>query len=1230
MINSYLLFHSLAELFSVVIAFTIFVLAWKSRRFLNNGYLMFIGIAFLFVGGIDLVHTLAYKGMGVFPTNDANLPTQLWVAARYLQAFSLLLAPAFLKRTFKPKLALAVFSGIFALLLAAIFSGHFPTSYVEGVGLTPFKRISEYLISIILVISLVILLRNREAFIESALRWLALSITASVISELAFSDYANVYGFANFVGHIFKIIAFYFIFLAIVETGIERPYDFLFRNLRKSEAALRHAYDELEQRVVERTLELQQVNQDLAETNKLLYQTNAELLNEIAKRQSAQKERDRVTQELETQNALFETVLQQAADGVIVCDPQGNLTLVNQAARRISGLKGESDFHLDPAELGEAFDAGGNPIPLENWSLSKALHGETSVGQEERMRRPDGSYYDILISAAPVLSSDGVLLGAVSTFADITQRKQAEEALQEAKAELEAKVTERTSALQRANEGLVQANRRLETVLQSLPVGVWIANAEGLIVEKNALADQLLPVDQPQAYTAYWPESGEELKPEDWPLTRALSNGSVTLSEMVDLSHKDGRTRSILNSAAPFYNEQGNLLGAVAVAEDLTHQRQVERKAQEAAAELDAVFSSISDAVIVYNQYGQPILANPAAQRAYGFNPTQYDQVTVARKINFRKSDSDQVDVKDLPVTHALQGQQAYSERYKFTNAQGFEQTVLVSASPLCIDGDQSGAVVVWSDITQREELLAENQRQRDLLQTIFEIAPVGLAVLTGEELDYQWVNPAYRSFLPHPEIEPAGHTYDEIWPPREGFEQHNIFHHTLDTGEPLRFERDKRLYPDGSLHYFSVQARRIDWNGQPAVLSVTWETTELEEARRRAEQSAREARRRAAEAEEGRRTLEAIMDAVPTAVWISHDPEGKHITGNPASYRLLRLPPGSNIPISLLNSERPGYFRMVRNGEEIPNDQLPLRIAASSGHEVKDYEADLIFKDGVTRHIFGNANPLFNKDGNLAGSVAVFVDITDLQEAEKAIQNYAAQLERSNRDLQDFAFVASHDLQEPLRKIEAFGDRLKVRVGNRLTPEEQDYVSRMIDAAHRMKGMINDLLAYSRVTTKAQPFKQVDLAKVTREVLSDLEVSIERSQAQVLVGDLPTIEADELQMRQLLQNLIGNALKFHRKGVPPVVNVNARHLSNSRKTTSQVELSISDNGIGFDEKYAERILQPFQRLHGRNEYEGSGIGLAICRKIVERHKGEILVHSQPGKGAQFTITLPREHPKDD
>lgn len=242
----------------------------------------------------------------------------------------------------------------------------------------------------------------------------------------------------------------------------------------------------------------------------------------------------------------------------------------------------------------------------------------------------------------------------------------------------------------------------------------------------------------------------------------------------------------------------------------------------------------------------------------------------------------------------------------------------------------------------------------------------------------------------------------------------------------------------------------------------------------------------------------------------------------------------------------------------------------------------------------------------------------------EEQVQIRTAALERSAEELTSFAYIASHDLQEPLRKIIAFGDRLTVKFGSVLNDTGKDYIERMQKSALRMKGLIDDLLQFSRVTMHSETFQEINLNEVILEVLSDLEVQIERTEGRVEVDTLPKIEGGVFQMRQLFQNLISNGLKYHSDEVAPVIKIKYAGFDNDLE-----EIHIEDNGKGFDEKHLDRIFRPFERLHGHSEYGGTGMGLAICYKIVAHHKGHITAKSQPNQGATFIVKLPSKQRKE-
>jgi two-component system, LuxR family, sensor kinase FixL len=248
---------------------------------------------------------------------------------------------------------------------------------------------------------------------------------------------------------------------------------------------------------------------------------------------------------------------------------------------------------------------------------------------------------------------------------------------------------------------------------------------------------------------------------------------------------------------------------------------------------------------------------------------------------------------------------------------------------------------------------------------------------------------------------------------------------------------------------------------------------------------------------------------------------------------------------------------------------------------------------------------------------IGTLKDITERKNAETKLKTYAVELEQSNRELQDFTAIASHDLQEPLRKIIIFGDRLETRISD-LDPQGLDTLRRMQKSAERMKRFIEDLLEYSKVTNKTKELTSIDLNKLVPKVVEDLDLIIKKNAGKVFMGHLPTIEGDVVQIRQLFQNLFTNALKYHETNVPPVIKIRC-----SAKEEAFFHVTVEDNGIGFDEKYVTKIFKPFERLHTQEYYEGTGMGLAICQKIVNQHGGKIAVKSKPSHGTTFTVTLP-------
>jgi PAS domain S-box-containing protein len=329
---------------------------------------------------------------------------------------------------------------------------------------------------------------------------------------------------------------------------------------------------------------------------------------------------------------------------------------------------------------------------------------------------------------------------------------------------------------------------------------------------------------------------------------------------------------------------------------------------------------------------------------------------------------------------------------------------------------------------------------------------------------------------------------------------------------------------------------------------------------------------------------------------------------------------PDNFLEVNDIACQRFGYSReeLLRlSPADIDDPEDPLDMTAIREKIRRDkhaiFEKVHVTRDGRKMPVEINAK-LFDLHGEPT-ILSVLRDITQRKETEEKVKKLMSELERSNRELEQFAYVASHDLQEPLRKIASFAELLANRYKGQLDKKADTFIEYIVDGASRMRILINDILTYSHVMTRGKEFAETDCGAVISRVLGDLDPAIKKSNAAITCDALPTVMADAVQMEQLFQNLIGNAIKYHGEG-PPRVHISAK------KEKQEWVFSVRDNGIGIGPEHAERIFVIFQRLHTRAEYSGTGIGLAVCKKVVERLGGRIWVESVPGKGATFYFTI--------
>jgi PAS domain S-box-containing protein len=474
-------------------------------------------------------------------------------------------------------------------------------------------------------------------------------------------------------------------------------------------------------------------------------------------------------------------------------------------------------------------------------------------------------------------------------------------------------------------------------------------------------------------------------------------------------------------------------------------------------------------------------------------------------------------------------------------------------------------------------------------LDGIVVLEPVRAA---GEEIvDFTVVfaNPRVGIFIPPPEGGFLGVRLLETYPGNRESGLFDAYRRVAETGEP--FEHTVHYTHEGLDMWLMIMAVQI-----PGAVAVTFRDVTAvklqEEALRESE-------------ERFRLLAENARDIVT-----QHGPDGTSLYVSPAIERVLGYRPAELVGRDNRHLIHPDDAREMQEAEAARTLDEPFEGTVQ-------YRAR--HRDGHYVWLELSGRMMVDEAGHPTGIVTTTRDITDRKEAEQA-------LEARNRELQEFAYAASHDLQEPLRKIRAYADVLVQDFADVLPEEARSHVGRMQAAAARMSSFIRDLLALSRVSTRGGVFVPVDPARLLADVLSDLEIILRETDANVEAGPLPTLEADPMQLRQLFQNLVGNAVKFHRAGVRPEVRVRGRiERSNAGE---QVVFEVEDNGIGFEERFLDRIFTPFQRLHARERYEGSGVGLAICRRIAERHGGTLSARSVPGRGSTFVAIFPRVPPE--
>jgi PAS domain S-box-containing protein len=648
--------------------------------------------------------------------------------------------------------------------------------------------------------------------------------------------------------------------------------------------------------------------------------------------------------------------------------------------------------------------------------------------------------------------------------------------------------------------------------------------------------------------------------------------------------------------------------GISAYWQDITEHKLVENTLRFSVERFAKAFNAAPNALVISRLAdGQIEMINDSFERLFGFTRAEVIGMTSLQLNMFADPDAREEIVQQLRSDHFLRG---YRTDVRIRS--GEIRHVELSVEMLSVGSDDYILTIIV-DTTERsraEQILRDGERQqremaisldreRSRLAAVIENLPVGIWIadhngqLIGKNqmADQIWAGnaPLSESIEKYQEYKARfADSGKELQP-----EEYPVAI-ALRTGQTVEPVEMNIIRYDGSEGTVLVSAQPIlDSEGQlTGVVGVNVDISDrkqVEEALQHSEVRFRQ-----------------LADAMPQLVWTA-EPDGK------VDYYNQRYQEYHGI---LPNAQIGWDWAPVLHSDDVQATVEAWQRSVESG-QTYQIEHRVRMRNGEYRWHLSRAVAGRDENGQIIKWFGTATDIHDVKQVEDVLKTYTVELERSNRDLQEFAFVVSHDLQEPLRKIETLGDMI-AEGANNLTEQQRDKFDRLRKSTGRMRHMIDGLLQLSRLSTRAQPFQQVDLSKIIEEVLSDLELRIKQAGGVIEVAELPVIEADPLQMRQLFQNLVGNALKFQPPGGKPHVKI-----SSCQPTPVSVQISITDNGIGFDESQIETVFQPFKRLVGKSEYEGSGIGLAISRKIVERHGGEISARSMRGKGAAFIITLP-------